>query len=135
MNKKRYGEKTEITVSIEGKSAVITGFTDTGNALLDPITLYPVVVARYEALKEMLPDEICEFLKEGSNLNCNINRRYLSKIRLIPYSGVGSSDILKGFCPDFIIVKDEKIKDVVIAVTYDKLSSDDEFDAILNPLM
>lgn len=137
MSKKRYGEKTEITVSVEGKSVNIKGMIDTGNSLLDPITLYPVVVVEYDCIKSILPEEISEFLKEGNDLNCNINRRYLSKIRLIPYNSVGANDILKGFRPDYIKINgtEKEIREVIVAVIYDKLSENNEFDAILNPLI
>jgi len=137
MSKKRYGEKTDITLSVEGKEISVTGMMDTGNSLLDPITLYPVIVVEYDRISDCVPKEMSEFLKEGSDLNCNMNRRYLGKIRLIPYNSVGSCDILKGFRPDYVKIgnSDEKIKEVIIAVTYGKLSKNDEFDAILNPMM
>ncbi len=135
--KNRYGEKTALTVCIEGKSIEIKGMLDTGNALLDPITLFPVVVVEYDCIKEILPEELSGFLKEGNDLNCNINRRYLNRIRLIPYNSVGTSDILKGFRPDYVKINgtEKEIRDVVVAVIYDKLSKNNEFDAILNPLI
>ncbi len=137
MNAKRYGEKTEVVISVAGKTASVVGMMDTGNSLLDPITLYPVVVVEYESIKAILPEELTEFLKEGSDISCNISRRYLDKIRLIPYSTVGSGDILKGFCPDYIKIKEsgKEINEVIVAVIYEKLSGNNEFDAILNPLM
>ena len=122
---------------IEGKSVKINGLFDTGNSLLDPITLYPVVIVEYDKIKEILPAEVREFLKESSDLSFSMNRKYSKKIRLIPYSTVGNNEILKGFRPDYITIngREEHIKDVIIAVVYNKLSSNNEFDAILHPLI
>ena len=77
-----------------------------------------------------------KFLEEKENLCVNINRKIINKIRLIPYKNSSSNDILKGFKPDYIVIKEEKerkITDVIIAVTYNKLSENNEFNAILNP--
>lgn len=136
-NRIRYGEKTLITVCIEGKNAEIRGMLDTGNSLLDPITLYPVIVVEYDSIKSILPDEIKEFMKEGNDLNCNINRRYLNRIRLIPCNAVGHSEILKGFRPDYVKFEDkeERVEDVIVAVIYRKLSANDEFNAIMHPMV
>ena len=50
-----------------------------------------------------------------------------------------TDDILKGFKPDLVIVKNKKdnkiLKDVIIAVTHKKLFKDCECSAILNPQM
>lgn len=136
-NRVRYGEKTTVSVCIEGKTTEIKGMLDTGNSLLDPITLYPVIVVEYESIKSILPAEIKEFMKEGNDLNCNINRRYLSRIRLIPCNAVGNSEILKGFRPDYIKIEGQEglIEDVIIAVIYKKLSANDEFTAIMHPMV
>ena len=130
-------EKKEIEICIEGKKATVTGIIDTGNLLLDPITLYPVIVTDYEAIKEILPSGLCEFLKEENDLNIPVNRKYMTKIRLIPYKTVETSSVLKGFKPDFVTFTDENkiLSDVIVAVSYRELSKNNEFNAILNPQM
>lgn len=137
ISKKRYGEIISVTITLEGKSVTVKGMYDTGNSLLDPITLFPVTVVEFDSIKSILPEEIKEFLKEGSDLSCNINRRYLGRIRLVPYNSVGANDILKGFRPDMIKLEnsENEIKDVVVAVIYNKLSKSDQFEAIVNPLI
>lgn len=125
-----------IDIFMEDKNTTIKGMIDTGNLLLDPITQYPVILASFDSIKEIIPDELKEFLKEGKDISANVNRKYLSKIRLIPYKNSTSNDILKGFKPDYIVIKDEGnkiIKDVIIAISYDNLSDDNEFNAVLNP--
>ena len=125
-----------VDIFFEGKSVTVSGIIDTGNLLLDPITKYPVILAEFADIKEIISEDLIKFLEEKENLLVNINRKIINKIRLIPYKNSNSNDILKGFKPDYIIIKDEKeriITDVIIAVTYNKLSENNEFNAILNP--
>lgn len=132
--KKRQIKLVEIVM--DSKKTTVSGLWDTGNLLLDPITGYPVILVIYDRIEKILPDELKEFLKDERNLSSHLNRKYLSKIRLIPYRNSSSEDILKGFKPDYIVIKDKKdkvIKDVIIAVSHTALSKDDEFNAILNP--
>ena len=121
---------------MDGKKTEVMGLLDTGNLLLDPVTSYPVILVLYDNVEAVLPDELKEFLKDSSDLSSHLNRRYLKRIRLIPVRNSGSGSILKGFRPDYIVIKDGKnkvIKDVVVAVTYTALSENNEFNAILNP--
>ena len=109
---------------------------DTGNLLLDPITQYPVIVVDYKSIDSIVPEGIKEFFREEGNLNAVINRKYINKIRLIPCSDVGGTTVLKGFKPDFVIIKNKESKvyrDVIIAVSYKNLSQNNDFSAILNP--
>ena len=127
--------KKELEIFLDAKSTVVTGIVDTGNLLLDPVTLYPVIVVNYNSVKGILPKGLDDFLKEESDLNIPINRKYITKIRLIPYKGVDSNSVLKGFKPDYVTLKNEnkRLNDVIIAVSYKKLSENNEYDAILNP--
>ncbi len=123
-------------IYLEEKKVSVTGLLDTGNLLLDPITGYPVIVVMYDTVKEIIPEELNKFLSEGNDLSYNISRKYLKKIRLIPCKNSISNDILKGFKPDYVVIDDSKkkiVKDVIIAVVYNKLSENNEFGAILNP--
>lgn len=138
INKNNIKDRNKIRVEIymENKSATVTGITDTGNMLLDPITLYPVIVVDYNSISSILPEGIYEFIKAENDLNTVISRKYINKIRLIPYSSVGVSSVLKGFKPDLVIIRDKEdkiLKDVIIAVSYKNLSENNEFSAIFNP--
>ena len=126
----------KVTISFEGRSVEVAGLLDTGNLLLDPYTGYPVILVFYEKIKDILPECLNFYLAENKDLTTNINIRYKNKIRLIPYNTAGETSVMKGFKPDYIILSDEKermIKDVVIAVIYNKMSENNEFDAVLNP--
>ncbi len=130
------GQIKKILVSFEGKNIEIAGLMDTGNLLLDPVTGYPVILVFFEKIKDILPDVLKSFLCESRDLTSAMNLKYKNKIRLIPYKTAGDESILKGFKPDYIILKDNKervIKDVIIAVVYKKISQNNEFEAVLNP--
>lgn len=126
----------EIEIIYEGKNVSVTGYMDTGNLLLDPITQYPVILVDYEKVMDILPEPLKTFLNKGTDLSYSLSRKYLNRIRLIPYKNSSSENILKGFKPDKVIIKgnkDKEVKDVIIAVTYGMLSENKDFDAILNP--
>jgi len=119
-NNIRSKNKVKIEIYMENKSVAVTGIMDTGNLLLDPITLYPVIVVDYKSISTILPEGIYDFIKEENSLNTVISRKYINKIRLIPYSAVGASSVLKGFKPDLVIIRDKEdkiLKDVIIAVS------------------
>lgn len=125
-----------VDIFFEGKSVTVSGMLDTGNLLLDPITKYPVILVSFDDIEKIISSDLKKFLEEKENLCVNINRKIINKIRLIPYKNSNSNDVLKGFKPDYIVIKEEderKITDVIIAVTYNKLSENNEFNAILNP--
>jgi len=135
-NNIRSKNKVKIEIYMENKSVAVTGIMDTGNLLLDPITLYPVIVVDYKSISTILPEGIYDFIKEENSLNTVISRKYINKIRLIPYSAAGASSVLTGFKPDLVIIRDKEdkiLKDVIIAVSYKNLSENNEFSAILNP--
>ena len=97
----------------------------------------PLKVSNYSSIVKLIPEGLKEFFLDDNDLNTRIDRKYLNKIRLIPYNTVSTDDILKGFKPDLVIVKNKEenkiLKDVIIAVTHKKLFKESEYSAILNP--
>ncbi len=128
---------TSVEIYMEDKSVNVTGMMDTGNLLLDPVSLYPVIVVDYKSVIKVIPNGLLDFFSSDCDLNSRIERKYINKIRLIPYNTVSSDDILKGFKPDLVIVKNKEenkiLKDVIIAVTHKNLFKENEYSAILNP--
>lgn len=132
-NNIKHKEKINVDIHMEGKNISVVGMMDSGNLLLEPINQYPVIIVDYNSIKEILSDDLKEYLKKGNTLTNNINRNYIHKIRIIPYKTVGTTSVLKGFKPDYIVINNKIIKDVVIAVSYDELFDNNEYNAILNP--
>ncbi|MBE7020273.1 MAG: hypothetical protein E7411_02420 [Ruminococcaceae bacterium] len=126
----------KINIGFEGKNVDLYALMDTGNLLLDPVTGYPVVLVFFEKIKGILPEPLKLFMESENGLLTTMDRKYKNKICLIPYKTAGDESILKGFRPDYVILKDNKervIKNVIVAVVFKKMSADNEFEAVLNP--
>ena len=133
----------EITVEIEGKKIITKALIDTGNMLKEPITNTPVVVIEHTLLYDVIPKEILNHLEEiiGGDFKERpeeIKNRYVSKLKLIPYSSLGKQNgMLLGIkAKKLIIVKGEekeKIeKENIILGIYDKsLTKKGEYRAII----
>ncbi len=96
------------------KSAVLKGFTDTGNMLSDPLSGAPVAVASPSALEKILPQKMLfEMMKS------NLSTEY--KLRLIPCKTVSGCVLMAAFRPDKMIVKNAvgefETEDVLVAVS------------------
>ena len=117
-----------------GKSVWILAKIDTGNALKEPFSHFPVLVAEYQKIEPIVPKELIPalFINKKS-YSTNIS----TKIRMIPFHAVGGQGILPAFQPDraTILTENSKIelKDLYIAVYRQKLS--DTFQALINPEM
>lgn len=118
-----------VTVNMNEKAVSGRGFFDTGNGLREIFSGFPVIVAQYDALKSILPDEIKEYFK---NMNIEATSE---NIRLIPVQGVGEAEILPSFKPDSVKLKstdsERIVKNVYIAVSRQSFFGG-EFEFILN---
>ncbi|HHY77240.1 MAG TPA: sigma-E processing peptidase SpoIIGA [Clostridiales bacterium] len=139
-------EKVLLDVSIikEDKKAYLVALLDTGNSLTDPITNLPVLVAEYEAIKELLPSEIQRIFEENKENNLNAiasvlsRSEWITRFRFIPFNSLGvENGLLIGFKPDGIRIEDNSgknfIRDIIVAIYNKKLSRDGEYSALLHP--
>ena len=139
-------EKILLDVSIikEDKKAYLVALLDTGNSLTDPITNLPVLVAEYEAIKELLPSEIQRIFEENKENNLNAiasvlsRSEWITRFRFIPFNSLGvENGLLIGFKPDGIRIEDNSgknfIRDIIVAIYNKKLSRDGEYSALLHP--
>ncbi len=120
----------------------VTALLDTGNSLIDPISLSPVIIVEYRLLKNLFNVEIQQALDRlGFDsiewIMREANERGLAT-RLIPFSSLGKENgMLLGFIPDRAEVYDEcgmKIIDkCVIGLCESSLSKDKSYGALLNP--
>jgi len=114
-----------VTIGNEGKSITVDAILDTGNTLTEPFSGLPVVVVNEKSIFHILPNEIRVFNPENPQPSKNI--------RLIPYTSVGGTGLLKGFMPEYITVEkgttQTKTKNVYVAVT-EKRS---DIPALVNP--
>lgn len=119
----------EVKIYIDGKSVVTRAMVDTGNMLKEPITGDSVIVVEASLLEEILPNEILQNIDniiggEIENVTEEIKNKYITKLKLIPYSSLGKQNgMLLGIKADKIeIIKgEEKLqKDNVIIGIYTK---------------
>lgn len=135
---KRYQKEKillELVIGMEGKEVCVKGLIDTGNSLTDPITKYPVIIAEFDSIKELFSGELQSFMKNSTDINCKINKKYIERIRLIPYTSVGTVSVMKGFKPDYVALKENsenRITNVVIAACYNTLSQNGDYNALIN---
>lgn len=114
-----------VTIGNEGKSITLDAVLDTGNTLTEPFSGLPVVVVNEKSIFHILPNEIKGFTPEDPKPSKNI--------RLIPYTSVGGTGLLKGFMPEYITVEkgttQTKTKNVYIAV----MEKRNDIPALINP--
>ena len=114
---------------------------DTGNMLKDPITGNPVIVVEATLLENILPQEILQNLEniiggEFENVTEEIRNKYISKLKLIPYSSLGRQNgMLLGIKADEveIIKEDESIKkdNIIIGIYNKSLTKRGEYRALI----
>lgn len=117
----------DIEIIFEGKTERIKAMIDSGNLLRDPISKVPVIVVEKEVLKNVIPIEIINNLEKilkGEEIDNEVILRYMSKLKIIPFSSIGKENgMLLGIKIDGISVFTEngkiKIKSAIIGI-YDK---------------
>lgn len=133
-----------IKINYNGMSIILDAFLDTGNSLYDPITKNPVIIVEYTKLKEALPEEIRDIFKNNKELDMDYvakvlaNSSFAERFRFIPYYAIGKSGgLLIGFKPDKVLISLEnnwrESRDIIIAVYNDRLSTDEEYHALIHP--
>ena len=134
--------KKKLYICYGEKTAELIALLDTGNMLMDPISLSPVIIAEYRLIKNLFDDDIRNSLDKMHNDNItriisDVNQQGLPA-RLIPFSSLGkSSGMMIGFVPDHAEIHDEcgvKVVDsCVVALWGAQLSKDRSYGALLNP--
>lgn len=103
--KNNYNSYYDISIFINNISYNYKAFLDTGNNLFDPVSLKPVIL-----VDKPLP---------------------VSKFFYIPYKVVNNSGIIKCFKPDKVIINNKEVRNVLIAITDNKIKIDG-VDCLLN---
>ena len=131
----------EIEILINQKKIKTKAMIDTGNMLKEPITNVPVIVVEHILLYSCVPKEILNNLKEimggdFKNIPCDIQEKYISKLKLIPFSSLGKQNgMLIGIRPEYVKVitdEQEKInKNVIIGIYEKSLTKKGEYQALI----
>jgi len=96
----------QLEISFCGKSKTLCAFLDTGNMLKEPFSGSPVAVAAYPVVEELLPPEVCRFLKSNKKMDWNLLEKALTGLNnaarfcLVPYRSLHGEGFLLGFKPE-----------------------------------
>ncbi len=114
-----------LKIILSGRECTVPALSDTGNLLKDPISRVPVIIAEQKFIINLFPDGIPSVENaETSNL----------RLRLIPYTSLGNQGgMLTGFIPDEVRIDGHKASRVIVAISPDALSKEDEYNALFNP--
>ncbi|MBQ7036175.1 MAG: sigma-E processing peptidase SpoIIGA [Clostridia bacterium] len=123
-----------------GKEVWLDALLDTGNALSEPFSGAPVIVAEMEQLLPVLPAALRFAIDEDGEARMETieDEAVRSRIRMIPFSSLGKEHgMLIGFRPDgAVLLENEALKDageVVVAIYTRRLAKDRSFGALLPP--
>lgn len=136
--------KKKLYLSFGKNTAEITALMDTGNSLMDPVSLSPVIIVEYKLLKNLFDEEIKTSLDRIGRDNITWIMSDVAEkglpARLIPFSSLGKDNgMLIGFVPDHAEIRDEcgiKVLNKCVVGLYDRpLSKDRSYGALLNPYL
>lgn len=134
-----------VEIGAEDRRVTVDALLDTGNSLTDPLQKEPVVVAEFQWIKDLLPDEIKLIYYENKEdelldlMNTFSKTSFIQRVRLLPFTSLGQQNgLLIGFKPDYITIvnmdgKDVQATDVIIGIYNHHLSGDSSYHALLNP--
>ena len=137
--KRRASEDTlyDVEIYYRNKKIELKAFYDTGNHLSDGLIGKPVVIVGLKSLKNFFDLDEFEYLSKGL-ITDEVPETLKREIRVIPCSSVVGSNILKGFTPQKMIIKNKSIQfettHLILAVTNEELSNG-EYDCILNSMI
>ena len=123
----------DLEVFIGNKRTKIPALLDTGTMLKDPISQKPVIVATKRSLKNVIPQEILEDIKNilGGDRLGDI-KPFENRIKVIPFKSLGNEHgMLIGIKSNKIIVDNNEIKDVIIGIYEKEFSRRKRYDALI----
>ena len=94
-----------ISICVDNRSVDGKAVFDTGNHLTDGFTGKPVLIVRLPFVLPILPMGVAEYLSGKQLAECDIPDSWRSRLRLFPYSTVGSDGLLPAFRCDSAMIR------------------------------
>lgn len=118
-------------INIRNRSISLTLLEDSGNELIDPLTLKPVIFIEREYLCRIIP-ELTPQKMDIYDQYCLLNEidSLKGKIRLIPFQTISEKGTALGIMPDYVVINNQP-KDVIIAPTDIKFSQTNQYQGIV----
>ncbi len=128
-------------IFVDNQSISLNTLVDTGNTLRDPLTDYPVIIAEFDSVKDVLPRALRQAYREKNEsdlLMAVTLTDFAKRIRMIPFTSLGSKNgLLMGFRPDRVEILQEgktvSIERVVVGVYNVALSAEGTYNGLLSP--
>ncbi|NSW90506.1 MAG: sigma-E processing peptidase SpoIIGA [Firmicutes bacterium] len=135
---------TRLRIKFESRETDVSALIDTGNSLYDPLSNMPVIIVEFNAIRNILPSEICKIFEDSKENDFTLmieqiySSRWFNRFRLIPFSSLGKENgMLIGFKPDYVEIGDDEgkkgISDVIIGIYNKALSKGKHYRALLSP--
>ena len=134
---RRLSNATQVRLTMEGE-CLLEGIIDTGHGLKDPSSGYPVLIADFESVKQILPQEVVQALEKGSGpgdaLAAAEGTPWETEVRLIPYYAMGQNGLLFALRPKKLMIYRgtwKEIKKVYVAVSKGSIRQESGFSVLL----
>ena len=129
----------DIEIYLNEKVVTVHALIDTGNLLKEPITGNAVIVVEKERLYNLIPNKILDNVEQimyGTEKIENIETEYISKLRLIPFSSLGTPNgMLIGTKVDKIKIEfeEEEIEamNVIVGIYNKSLTKNGLYNALI----
>ena len=126
----------DILIFLDEKNIKLHALVDTGNLLKEPITGSSVVIVEKEKLYNLIEDDILNNIENIINVNERIDEKYISKLRLIPFSSLGMPNgMLIGMKADRVRVyfddEEHDFDNVIIGIYEKKLTKNNSYNALV----
>lgn len=136
----RYDQQCPVTVQLKDKSYSTTGYIDSGNQLVDPLTKKPVIICDEAFLKQWFSDEAWALLKTAHD-NLQVEKmpdEWKSYLQIVPYQGVqGKGMFLFALKPEKLTIYYEgqviSTSSVLIGIQFAGLTKDQSYHCLLHP--
>ena len=89
-------------ITFMGKTVRVSGMSDSGNLLKDPIFGRPCIVADIDAIAAILPEELYFAAKSGAGELCGVSTELQKRIVLVPTRTATADRLLVGIRPDSV---------------------------------
>lgn len=136
----KYDQFYEIVLTLNGQSIATTGYIDSGNHLIDPISRRPVILCDAEYLKQFFS------IKDWNTLSTSIKKDQLhelppildQKLFIVPYQGVGgTSNYLYCLKPESLTIMYEgktlETNQVLVGIQLNSLTETKAYHCLLHP--
>lgn len=135
-----YDQLCDVTIQLKKKRFRTTGFIDSGNQLVDPVTLFPVIISDNVFLKQWFSHSEWNQLEEAHETLAFdlIPENWEKHIHVVPYQGVGGKrSFLIALRPEKVTIHmpDQQMSTnkVLIGMQFAKLTTDDAYHCLLHP--